>query len=284
MARQIALHHQTLYHYDRPVSLGPQIIQLRPSPHARTPILSYDLTVTPADHSLTWQFDALGNHIARVILPAKTSDFLTEVNLVADLTPINPFTFVLDPGYERFPFPYAPELAQILEPFRTPDPAGPLLATFLRTLNSQPQPTVSFLVSLNERVRDTVRYTTRLEHGVQPCESTLDLRSGSCRDSAWLLVQILRNLGFAARFVSGYLIQLAEDQTPDPAIPDQPTSPKQDRADLHAWTEVFLPGAGWIGLDSTSGLLTAESHIPLACAPTPSQTAPIGGTRRALRR
>ena len=274
MALQVALHHRTHYRYGRAVSLGPQTIQLRPTPACRTPILSYTLAVTPPEHTVNWQFDSLGNHVARVVIPARTSEFVTEVDLVADLTPINPFAFVLDPGYETFPFLYSPELSRNLEPFRTLGPAGPLLRGFLRELAGPPQPTTNLLVSLTQRVRGTVQYTTRLEHGVQTWEHTLLHRSGSCRDSAWLLVELCRHLGLAARFVSGYLIQLAQDAT----TPDQPTGPQHDRADLHAWAEVFLPGAGWIGLDATSGLLTAENHIPLACAPTPEQTAPISGT------
>ena len=270
MALQVALHHQTRYRYGRAVALGPQTIQLRPSPAARTPILSYSLRVTPSEHSLNWQFDALGNHVARVFIPGTTQEFVTEVDLVADLTPINPFAFMLEPGCEIFPFTYSPELTRNLEPYRTLGQAGPLLRTFLRDLASPPQPTVGFLVSLTQRVCNAVAYTTRLEHGVQTWEHTLERRSGSCRDSAWLLVAICRQLGLAARFVSGYLIQLADDQLP--------AGPQQDRADLHAWAEVFLPGAGWIGLDATSGLLTAENHIPLAAAPAPEQTAPVSGT------
>ena len=274
MGIQVALHHRTQYKYDRPVSLGPQVIQLRPAPHCRTPILGYALDVTPQDHVLHWQFDSLVNHIARVIFPDRTSIFALDVRLLADLTPINPFDFVLDPGYESFPFAYSEELANDLEPYRAVNPAGPRLRSFVDSISRGKQSTVSFLVGLNGRVRSEIGYTMRLEHGVQSCEQTLGQRSGSCRDSAWLLVRICRELGLAARFVSGYLIQLADEDQP----PGESTGPKTDTADLHAWTEVFLPGAGWIGLDPTSGLFAAEGHIPLACAPTPSQAAPIGGT------
>ncbi len=275
MGIQVALHHRTQYRYDKAVSLGPQVIQLRPAPHCRTPILSYSLAVAPADHLLNWQFDPHSNHLARVLFPRKTSEFVVEVDLVAELSPVNPFDFFLEPGVENYPFEYPPEQAKDLEPYLAADPAGPLLDAFLRALAGaeaveQSRSTVGFLVELNQKVRDAIGYTTRLEHGVQSCEETLEKRTGSCRDSAWLLVELLRHLGIASRFVSGYLIQLAE-------VAD-PGGKENDSADLHAWAEAFLPGAGWIGLDPTSGLLAGEGHIPLVCTPTASKAAPIGGT------
>jgi uncharacterized protein (DUF2126 family)/transglutaminase-like putative cysteine protease len=271
MGIQVALHHRSQYRYDKAVSLGPQIIQLRPAPHGRTPILSYSLDVTPADHILKWMFDPLGNHLARVILPNKTSEFVVDVEMAADLTPINPLAFFLEPGFESYPFTYTDETAKNLEPYTQIEEAGPLLRGFLESVQVETQGTVSLLVDVNRRVRDAVAYETRMEHGVQSCEETLGRAAGSCRDSAWLLVQVFRQLGIAARFVSGYLIQLGDDEPED-------GGPTKDSADLHAWAEVFLPGAGWVGLDATSGLFAAEGHIPLVCTPDASQAAPIGGT------
>jgi uncharacterized protein (DUF2126 family)/transglutaminase-like putative cysteine protease len=273
MSIDVKLHHRTVYRYERDVSLGPQVIQLRPAPHCKTPIDDYALKLTPRHHILHWQFDPLGNHLARVIFPGKTSELIVDVALVADMTPINPFAFFLDPGFDTFPFEYPKELAQNLEPYRRLEPAGPLLRAFLNEIPADAQNTVSFLGDVTARVRDRVGYVTRLEHGVQSCEQTLDELTGSCRDSAWLLVQAFRSFGLAARFVSGYLIQLASDEP----IDDAP-GPKVDSAALHAWAEAFLPGAGWIGVDPTSGLFTGEGHIPLVCTPSPSQAAPIWGT------
>jgi len=274
MSIQVALNHRTQYRYDKPVSVGPQIVRLRPAPHCRTPILSYALNVTPAGRLLNWQLDPYNNHLARLLFPDKTNEFVVEVDLVAELSPFNPFNFFLEPGVQYFPFEYSPELAQDLEPYRRIDPVGPLLQSFLGTLSREKQGTISFLVDLNRRVRSEIDYVTRLDPGIQTCEQTLEKRTGSCRDSAWLLVQILRHLGIAARFVSGYLIQLAPDETTF----DSPSAPQTDSADFHAWVEAFLPGAGWLGMDPTSGLFAGEGHIPLVCTPNASNAGPIDGT------
>ena len=276
MGIQVALNHRTLYRYEKEIALGPQVIQLRPALHCRTPILSYSLDVTPSEHILHWQLDPHNNRLARLLFSGKTNEFVVEVNLVADLSPYNPFAFFLEPGVEEYPFAYAPCLAKDLEPYRSVDPPGSLLHAFLESFVGRKSGTISLLLDLNRRVRDEIGYITRLEPGVQRCEQTLEKRSGSCRDSAWLLVQSLRTLGIAARFVSGYLIQL---QSPDAAS----DGPKSDTVDLHAWAEAFLPGAGWIGMDPTSGLLAGEGHIPLVCTPTASQAAPIGGTSEPAR-
>ncbi|MGD0369021.1 MAG: transglutaminase family protein [Acidobacteriaceae bacterium] len=274
MSIQAALNHRTQYRYDKAVSLGPQVIRLRPAPHCRTPILSYSLSVIPADHLLNWQLDVHHNHLARVFFRDKTSEFIVEVDLVAELCPFNPFDFFLEPGVENYPFEYVPELAKDLEPYLSVEPAGPLLQAFLDKLSGGKRGTIGFLVDLNRRVRDQIGYVTRLDPGVQTCEQTLEHRMGSCRDSAWLLVQILRHLGIAARFVSGYLIQMASDER----APEDPSGLQTDSADFHAWAEVFLPGAGWIGMDPTSGLFAGEGHIPLVCTPNVSKAAPIEGT------
>ena len=268
MGIQVALNHRTQYRYDKAVFLGPQVIQLRPAPHCRTPILSYSLDIVPARHTLKWQLDPHHNFLARVLIQERTEEFAVDVNLVAELVPVNPFDFFLEPGVDEFPFQYSADLAKDLEPYRAVEPVGPELQDFLDSVHSsEKRGTIGFLVQLNRKVRDRVGYTTRLDPGVQTCEQTLTMGTGSCRDSAWLLVQILRHLGIAARFVSGYLIQLASN--------DGTTS---DSADLHAWAEAFLPGAGWIGMDSTSGLFAGEGHIPLVCTPSAAKAAPIGGT------
>jgi uncharacterized protein (DUF2126 family) len=273
MAIHIALNHKTHYRYDRPVMLGPQTIRLRPAPHCRTPILAYSLKVLPQKHFINWQQDPQANYLARLVFPEKTNEFLVEVDLVAEMAIFNPFDFFLEPYAEKIPFVYESSLARELRPFLEAETPAPKLAAFLTQVSRVSTPTLDFLVSLNQRVQREIRYVIRLEHGVQSCQETLTLGTGSCRDSAWLLVQVLRNLGLAARFVSGYLIQL----TPDVKPLEGPGGASSDFTDLHAWTEVYLPGAGWVGFDPTSGLLAGEGHIPLACTPDVGSAAPISG-------
>ncbi len=274
MPIRVALRHTTKYQYDRAVTIGPHVVRLRPTPHCRTPILSYALEVSPGEHFLNWQQDPQSNYLARLVFPKPARELCFDVNLVAEMTVINPFDFFLDPTAEKCPFTYQDWLAEEIAPFRKLEPPGPLLKAYLEGIDRRPRTTIDFLVELNQRLQSEISYVIRLEPGVQPCEETLALRHGSCRDSAWLLVQVLRHLGLAARFVSGYLIQLVADVKPL----DGPAGPTADFTDLHAWTEVYLPGAGWIGLDPTSGLMAGEGHIPLACTPEPSSAAPITGS------
>ena len=273
MSIHVALNHVTHYRYDRPVQLGPQVVRLRPAPHSRTRILSYSMRVTPARHFVNWQQDPQSNYLARLVFPEKTTALCIEIDLVAEMSVLNPFDFFLEPHAEKVPFAYDETQQHELAPYLVKAPLTPRFERYLQGVPREPRATIDFLVDLNQRVQRDVSYLIRMEPGVQTPEETLASGSGSCRDSGWLLVQLLRHLGLAARFVSGYLIQLA----PDVKSLDGPSGPDQDFTDLHAWCEVYLPGAGWIGLDPTSGLLAGEGHIPLACSPEPSSAAPVTG-------
>ncbi len=310
MSIHVALRHVTKYTYDRPVNIGPQIVRLRPAPYCRTKILSYSLRVDPKEHFINWQQDPQANYLARLVFPEKARDFRVEVDLVAEMAVYNPFDFFIEPAAERFPFSYDSTLANELEPYQRCLPLTPEFAKYLDTVRSQashgvevdphseilanppahgrlPEAgqlhadntkdtrplTIDFLVNLNTRLSNDIKYLIRMEPGVQTPEETLSKGSGSCRDSAWLLCQLLRHCGFPARFVSGYLIQLKADVE---AL-DGPSGATEDFTDLHAWCEVYLPGAGWIGFDATSGLLAGEGHIPLAATPDPQSAAPISG-------
>jgi transglutaminase-like putative cysteine protease len=263
---RIHLQHVTRYQYDRPVTLGPQIVRLHPTPHCRARIAAYALSVDPKSHFINWQQDPLANHLARVVFTQVMQEFKLTVDMDVELVASNPFDFFLDPSADFFPFAYSARDARALAPYLVCEPEPELLA-YLQAMGGKPARTLDYLVALNQRVQQDTRYQVRLEAGVQTPLQTLQWGSGSCRDSGWLLVQLLRLSGLAARFVSGYLLDV------DPTAPH----PALDNSQLHAWAEVYLPGAGWIGLDATSGLLTGMGHIPLACALEPADAAPVEG-------
>ena len=276
MSIKVALEHRTTYDFAEPVSVAPHVVRLRPAPHCRTPIEAYSLDVKPANHFVNWQQDPFGNWLARLVFPEKVETLDITVGLVADLMTINPFDFFIEEYAERFPFTYEDALAADLAPYLRPVDASDDLAAWRERLPDLPEdgvPTVTFLAELNSAVHRDVAYSVRMEPGVQDPDETLHLGIGSCRDSAWLLVSLLRMYGLAARFVSGYLVQLAADQE----SLDGPSGPAEDFTDLHAWTEVYLPGAGWVGMDPTSGLFAGEGHIPLSATPHPSTAAAISG-------
>jgi transglutaminase-like putative cysteine protease len=249
------------------------LIKLRPAPHCRTPISFYDLNIKPSTYFINWQQDPFSNHVARLVFTEKTNFFEINIELTAELQTINPFDFFVEPSAEHHPFKYDDNLIAGLSPYLEIEPSGPLLQAFIKTIPSEKRRTIEYVVFLNQLVFNKVRYVIRHEPGVQSTEETLQLNSGSCRDSSWLLVQLCRHMGIAARFVSGYLIEANADWH----NLNSPPESQENVAELHAWCEVFIPGAGWVGIDPTSGLLATEGHIPLAAAPDPSNAMPIYG-------
>ncbi len=264
MSLKVVLSHKTHYRYDKYISLSPHIIRLRPAPHSRTPIEAYSLHIEPKEHFINWQQDPFGNYLARIVFPEKTKELKIDVEIIADMITINPFDFFVDEYAKDYPFAYKNELQKELQPYLEKAEEGRLLKDFMTSLDLSQKPIIDFLVYLNMKINAYLNYTIRLDPGVQTCEVTLGNKLGSCRDYAWLFVQVLRHLGLASRFVSGYLVQLKADVK----SLDGPSGPEEDFTDLHAWTEVYIPGAGWIGLDATSGLFAGEGHIPLACTPS----------------
>ncbi|MEM1120135.1 MAG: transglutaminase family protein [Bacteroidota bacterium] len=274
MGLHVAIRHQTKYTYDKAIKLWPQVIRLRPAPHSRTKILGYSLKIRPKKHFINWMQDPFGNYQARIVFEELTDEFVIDVEVIADMVSINPFDFFVAEYAENFPFSYEASLVKELQPYLEIAESGPLLQQLVSECQQYSnKKIVDFLVAINQHLYRYLNYTIRLESGVQTCEATLEKQLGSCRDFAWVLVQLLRHFGLAARFVSGYLVQLKADVK---AV-DGPSGPEEDFTDLHAWAEVFIPGAGWIGLDATSGLFAGEGHIPLACTPTTGSAAPITG-------
>ncbi|MEM9324527.1 MAG: transglutaminase family protein [Bacteroidota bacterium] len=276
MSVTVALRHYTRYTYDRHIEVSPQVIRLRPAPHARTPIKGYTLNVKPDNHFINWQQDPFGNYLARIVFPEKIDFFEVDVEVLAEMVVINPFDFFVEDYAKQYPFQYEKGLGEQLQPYlevKEQDEQLLALVAAAKSLHQKDHSIVDYLVAVNQLVNEKLSYHIRMEPGVQSCEQTLALGSGSCRDFTWLMVQLLRHLGLAARFTSGYLVQLKADTK----SLDGPSGPEEDFTDLHAWAEVYVPGAGWVGLDSTSGLFAGEGHIPLACTPSPEGAAPITG-------
>ncbi|WP_159518073.1 transglutaminase family protein [Sunxiuqinia indica] len=273
MALKVVISHKTTYKYDRMVNLSPHIFRLRPAPHSRTPIEAYSIKIKPENHFFNWQQDPFGNYQARLVFPEKTKELSVDVEIIADLKTINPFDFFVEESAEKFPFTYSEITKKELIPYLEINESGALLNEWLKTVDRSERKTIDFLIELNQKLNQHLNYTIRMEPGVQTCEDTLQRKTGSCRDFAWVLVQALRHFGIGARFVSGYLVQLTADEK----SLDGPSGPESDFTDLHAWAEAYIPGAGWIGFDATSGLLAGEGHIPLACTPSFESAAPVSG-------
>ncbi len=274
MNSSLALRHRIHYHYDRAILLGPHLIRLCPTAHSRLPTRDYELTITPTPQTIHWQEDSFGNSVARVVFSEKARDLTVVMKAVIDWVDINPLDFLLDRSVEHWPFSYDSHLLKSLTPYLEVSANGARFETFMSDLPCKSSPTVAFLAHLNHYIAHLITYTTRLETGIQTCDATLAQRTGACRDSAWLLIQVARQLGLAARFVSGYLIE--RSQSVDPTTTG--IAPRSDSMALHAWVDIYLPGAGWIGLDPTSGLFAGPGYLPLVCVPDPIFATPIEGT------
>lgn len=260
---RVSVKHRIDYAYDHKVLLSPHRFRLAPQPDTYSLIEEYSFVLRPANR-LYWQHDVYGNKMVRADFADRTDFMSLEVTLDIQQNSFNPFDVLVDNESQCFPFLYPAMVKNALLPYlQIVDRSSAALSAFVGDTEKFYGETLSFLVKLNMYVCNHIGYVCRIEEGVQSCEMTLKARTGSCRDSAWLMVQVLRRLGLASRFVSGYLIQLG--------------TVSGDSVELHAWAEVFIPGASWIGLDTTSGLFTSEGHIALAAGPGPEQVAPVEG-------
>lgn len=275
---RVLIQHHSLYRYPSPAALGPHLIRLRPANHTKARIESYALQIAQ-DSDIRWQQDPYGNHVARALIGKgeRVPALDISVELAVEIRPINPFDFFTDEECEDAPFAYPSSLRVDVSPFLDREHAsfrgGKRFLGFLAELPARGR-TVPLIVEINRLVNQWIKYVIRDDPGIWTPEETLEAGRGSCRDMAVLLVAALRSRGLAARFASGYLVQLKDEGM----IPDEPKGVSRDVVDLHAWAEVFIPGGGWIGLDPTSGLLAGEGHIPLACTAVPALAAPIEGT------
>lgn len=275
---RLHVRHSSRWTYPTPAALGPHLIRLRPASHATVSVADYTLDVAPLG-AVRWQRDPAGNHVGRLTWPTGMSSDALEITVRfdCDVHTVNPFDFLVDAECAVAPFAYPEAWQRDLAAYLDRSPAwlkgGDALQSLLDVLPSDGD-TVQLLVDLTVGVHRHIAYIVREEPGIWTPADTLARRQGSCRDSAVLLMAVLRARGLASRFVSGYLVELANEAPVLGAI--SPVS--SDRVALHAWVEVYLPGAGWIGVDATSGLLCGEGHIPLACASAPALAAPVEGT------
>jgi len=263
---KICIRHRTTYNYSEPVSFGQHKILIRPREGHDLHIESSILEITPA-HAIHWMRDVNGNSIARVDFtkPSKQLMIYSELNL--QHYDYNPLDFILEDSALHYPFVYDPDTQPELAPFVHiiyPKDTADLrewLSQFWKP--GDKVETIALLQRVNQHIHDTFQYQRRDEPGVQTPAETLKKNSGSCRDFATLLLEACRCWGLAARFVSGYM---------------QCEATEAGGASTHAWTEVYLPGAGWKGFDPTCGIVTGSQHVTVAVSRDPERTAPVAGT------
>jgi uncharacterized protein (DUF2126 family) len=269
MSVRVGITHSMLRRFERPVLLSTHWLRLRPAPQTRARITAYSLAVQGGPHYLNWVRDPFENYLARLDVSEPVSTLGLELDLIAELEPINPFDFLSEPDAAQHPFAYPPQLRKELASYLQVTAPGPRCQAWLETLDRAPASTVERLDEVNRRVHAAHGLTATAVPGPVDLEAFLERRTGSCWDAAWLLTLSLRHLGLAARFACGYRIVLAKE------------SGDQDAVSLHTWSEAYIPGAGWIGLDPEAGVFTTEGYIPLACAPDPLHVVPFVGEREA---
>ncbi len=265
MSTRISLRHRIEQRFSRAVRLSTHWLRLRPAPGGRSRVTAYSLKVEAQPHWLNWLRDPLENYVGRLDFPEPVTRLGLDVELIAELEPMNPFDFLVEPYAAEYPFDYPKQLQKELAPYLAAPASGARLDAWLDALDPRLGYIMDFLRQVNSRVNASVPRVLPADSGAIDLEATLASGTGSSRAVAWLATLALRDLGMAARLVSGYRVFLTREPS----------------ASLHAWTEVYLPGAGWVGMDPAGGLFTHEGYLPLAAAPDPLRAQPLVGYHEA---
>ena len=262
---KLGIRYETEYSYDEPVGFSPHDVRLFPKTNRFIRLRRFDFGTRPAATTRFSQ-DVFDNTVASCFFPERSLELHLQLAIDLELEERDPFHFLLENYAVDLPFSYEPLLQSILEPYRRRRSSGVLkLDAWTAPTKDKPRSTVSTLVELNQTIHESIGYERREEGVARDPEKTLQLGRGACRDVAVLLAEIGREMGLAARLASGYLRE---------------TDPKTKRAEgsLHAWTELFLPGAGWVGLDATNGIFCNHNFITAAVGLTPADITPISGS------
>jgi transglutaminase-like putative cysteine protease len=268
----LTIHHKTEYRYTHPVAFGEHRIMLRPRDGHDLRVLSGSLKIVPEPMSLRWIHDVFGNSVAIATFDERADRLSVESTAMVEHNPALEFALTADDRAYFYPFLYDDEEFPDLVQFITPqygDPNGQLSAWARKFLDAEgPTPTFNILSGMTHGIREAFGYRKRHEHGTQHPLDTLQTRSGTCRDYALFMIEALRRLGIAARFVSGYIF-----------IPGDDRSPRHvGGGSTHAWVQVYLPSAGWIEFDPTNGIVGTRDLIRVAVARDPRQAIPLHGT------
>ena len=262
---KLGVRYETAYRYAAPVRFSRHELRLIPRGDVFTHLLRVNFETNP-DAQVRFGRDVFDNCVATCTYAEPADELRFELELDLALAEKNPFDFMLTSEAATLPFSYAPELRQVLAPFQKNNTHEPLeIPCWKLPRADAPQPTVAALVELNERLHECVGYERREEGPARSPAETLQIGKGACRDVAVLLAAILRRCGLAARLTSGYLREADAES-------------KRAEGSLHAWTEVYLPGAGWVGMDPTNGIFCNHNFIAAAVGIEPGDVTPIDGS------
>ncbi|HMM91359.1 transglutaminase family protein [Bradyrhizobium sp.] len=267
----LTIHHKTVYRYTRPVAFGEHRIMLRPLPGHDLQICTSQLEIEPKPMQLRWIHDVFGNSVAIATFDERAEELSFTATATVEHNPAEEFALTPDNPAYFYPFRYDDEEYSDLLQYVTPqygDPNGELSAWARQFLDAEaPTPTFNILSGMTHGIRKAFTYRKRHEQGTQHPLDTLQTGSGTCRDFALFMIEALRRLGIAARFVSGYIV-----------IPGDGAHGYVGGGSTHAWVQVYLPSAGWIEFDPTNDIVGTRDLIRVAVARDPRQAIPLHGT------